>query len=164
MKITDKYVFFWHGIFSNWHLCKIIDPITGTEFTSTEQAFMWYKADFFRDYGTRKLIEQAETPKEAKALGRNVIGFNEEAWAIMRYPYMAYVNLLKYEQNEDCRKALIDTGNRVLVEASPYDIVWGIGLAEDDPDVTDMEKWRGANLLGFCLTTVRINFQSGTVT
>jgi len=44
---------------------------------------------------------------------------------------------------------------RVLVEASPLDRVWGIGLAADDPRAADPAGWRGLNLLGFALMEAR---------
>ena len=64
-------------------------------------------------------------------------------------------NLGKFDQNPDVRRFLLGTGSRELVEASPVDDIWGIGLAADDPHAQDPATWRGLNLLGRALVEVR---------
>ena len=58
-------------------------------------------------------------------------------------------------QNDELRNFLLSTGDKVLVEASPSDRIWGIGLGKNNPDALDPTKWRGQNLLGFALMNVR---------
>ncbi len=157
MKETKDFVFFWRGPFSNWHNVEFTDPITGVKFYNTEQAFMWYKADFFKDLHTREQIEAEKDPQAVKKLGRAVKNYNEEYWVSTKFGFMAYVNLLKYSQHSDLAELLLETGTKMLVEASPYDKIWGIGLSEDDPRALDMRQWQGANLLGLVLTTIRLH-------
>lgn len=159
MKITDTHVYFYSGkqVFSNFYNTpnQFTDPITGIKFSSSEKAFMWRKANFFNDHITQKLIEYEEESSEVKRLGRLVRNYNEDAWSIVRFGFMIYVNLLKYTQNPEFAKQLIDTGNRILVEASPYDKVWGVMLEENDPLILDAKNWKGQNLLGHSLEIVR---------
>ncbi len=156
MRITDEYVFFWRGPFSNWHPCKFVDHVTGVEFANTEAAFMWYKANFFQDFSSRDAIAKESDPKKCKAIGRQIIGFNELTWSIVSFSFMSYVNYLKYSQNPELKQELLDTETRKLVEASPYDKLWGIGMGEDEDGVEDPANWKGANLLGLVLMSVRI--------
>lgn len=155
MIITDKYVFFWNGTFSNWHPAKFLDPYNNLTFENTEQAFMWYKAACFNDAETQKLIESTPDPREVKKLGRLVKNYNDEIWTNARYERMIYVNMLKYTENMAYKKELLDTGDKILVEASPYDTVWGIGMLETDPGVEDEANWKGQNLLGKALMDIR---------
>jgi ribA/ribD-fused uncharacterized protein len=69
-------------------------------------------------------------------------------------------NVAKFAQNDELRRYLLSTGSRVLVEASPLDRVWGIGLAEDDQWATAPSRWRGKNLLGLALLKVRERLES----
>lgn len=164
MIVTDTHVFFYTNYLSNWWSTKDIkpqftDPITEFVWNNTEEAFMWEKANFFGDLDiSNKIVTHARMrrhPREVKELGRQVRGYDEKAWACVREGHMAYVNLLKYQQNPDLAEQLKATGTRILVEASPVDRVWGVGLAENDPLILDPMNWRGSNLLGEALMTVR---------
>lgn len=118
---------------------------------------MWYKASFFGDFLTLHALEVEMHPKDAKALGRKVNGFNATAWDCVGFGFMVYVNYLKYSQNEDLKQQLLATGDLTLVEASPYDKIWGIGLGLDEEDyiLADPNNWDGKNLLGKALVEVR---------
>ena len=140
---------------SNWKICKIVDPITKLEFDSTEQIYMWYKAHFFNDVDTRKQLELKLTPKQAKDLGRVVKNYQDDLWECVRFDYMVYSNYLKYTQNPDLKAKLLATGEKVLVEASPYDKVWGVGLLANNPLILDDKNWTGRNLLGKSIMKVR---------
>lgn len=155
MKTTDTHVYFWRGIFSNWHPCKFEDDEFAITFNNTEQAFMYEKAKFFGDFETAELIVEEPDPKKAKALGRAVKNYNEFIWSIARFNLMVKVNLAKYKQNSDVRDQLMETGDKILVEASPYDGIWGVKLGEDDPRILDVKQWKGSNLLGKALMNVR---------
>lgn len=164
MKITDTHVYFYTNYLSNWWTTKNIAPQftdhnDGVTWNNTEEAFMAYKATFFGDGETyAKIVQHAlarKHPREVKDLGRLVKGYNDKAWSTVREGFMTYVNLLKYQQNPDLAKQLKDTGARVLVEASPVDRIWGVGLGETDPLILDEKNWTGLNLLGKSLMTVR---------
>lgn len=68
---------------------------------------------------------------------------------------MVRANQAKFSQNPELGNFLQRTGTRVLVEASPVDTIWGIGLARDDERIHDPNQWQGLNLLGFALMEVR---------
>jgi ribA/ribD-fused uncharacterized protein len=158
MKIVDNYYFFYTNWLSNFHKCEMTDPNTGLKFTTTEQVFMWYKADFFKDTASlAKLSVYGMHPKEAKAFGRGVQGYDEKRWETVRTGFMVYANYLKYSQNADIKEKLLKTGDLILVEASPIDPIWGIGLAEetDDAILADPKNWKGRNLLGKSIMKVR---------
>lgn len=158
MITTDTHVYFWGGPFSNWHrhFNLIQDPLgCGAIFQSSEQAFMWQKALFFNDHRAADLIENEVDPKLCKKYGRQVKGFDPKLWSCVCLGFMTYVNYLKYSQNAELRQSLLDTGTRTLVEASPYDKIWGVGLSEYDPLILDEKNWRGQNLLGKALMDVR---------
>lgn len=152
-RITDTHVFFWGSVFSNWYICEF--EYKGHKFYNTEQAFMWEKAIYFNDKEIAELILATPNPKENKKLGRNVRGFDDQKWAMVSYIIMTAVNLEKYLQYPNLKKILLSTDNKMLVEASPYDKIWGIGLSKDDDDCLDETKWLGLNLLGKALMMVR---------
>ena len=96
-----------------------------------------------------------EHPGAAKAFGRKVEGFDQEIWDREKYDIAVQGNFHKFSQSPELQTFLKNTGNRVLVEASPIDRIWGIGLAKEDPDCSDPSKWKGQNLLGYALMSVR---------
>ena len=158
MITTDTHVYFWNGIYSNWDNCHFEDFSTGIKFKNSEQAFMWYKAQVFSDVETMELIQKESNPKLVKALGRQVKNFNDAMWNELRFDKMVYVNELKFSQNPYYGQILKNTGTRILVEASPYDKIWGVGLLETDPLIYDEKNWKGLNLLGKALIEVRSKF------
>ena len=145
--IENGYVLFWEGCFSNFYPCKIVRD--GIVFKSSEHLFMYQKAKYFHDDETAAEILKADTPKEAKKLGRKVKGFNDRDWAYGREYAMRVALLAKFTQNEDLKEELISDKYNGLqfVEASPYDNIWGIGYdTEHAFDV--IEDFWGQNLLG----------------
>ncbi len=164
VKVTDKYVAFWGGVFSNFCPCKIKEdrdwwdkPIDEVTFSSSEQYFMWLKATWFNDQEIADKILQAKTPKEAKALGREVRGFDEKEWEEAREAAMWNAVLAKFRQNEQLKAFLLadEFKNKHFVEASPVDKIWGIGMDMDNPLMDDESNWKGLNLLGKTLDKVR---------
>ena len=155
-RITDKYVFFWGSEFSNWYECRLpFIKYKGITFFNSEQAFMWEKAVYFGDMIIAKKIVETPNPKENKGLGRKVKGFDVEKWSEVNFQFMVDVNYAKYSQNPRLKATLLSTGDKIIVEASPYDTIWGIGLHWEDDDVLDESKWKGQNLLGKALMEVR---------
>lgn len=120
-----------------------------------EQYMMAGKAELFGDQEIRERILKCNNPKEIKALGRKVRGFDQKVWDRFKYAIVLNGNWCKFSQNRNLREFLLSTGDYILVEASPYDSIWGIRLAADSPEAQDPMKWRGQNLLGFALMEVR---------
>lgn len=139
--------------FSQWWQSEFV--FGGITYTSMEQCMMAGKALLFADLETCDAIMAASDPKQIKALGRKVTPFIEGEWNEVKHSLIVNGNYAKFTQNEALRRFLLSTGDGLLVEASPYDCIWGIGLAPDDPDVQHPSKWRGENLLGFALMEVR---------
>jgi len=153
-RITNEYVFFWGSEFSNWFSCEF--QYKDQVFTNSEQAFMWEKAMFFGDEDiAAKILKFNSNPRKSKELGRQVKNFNADQWMTQGYHVMIDVNLAKFEQNPCLKEILLSTGNKTIVEASPYDSLWGIGMMWDNEDCLDESKWKGLNLLGKALMDVR---------
>lgn len=153
MRITNTHIYFWGGFLSQWYKCNFTDNTY--VFTSAEQYMMAKKASTFNDFKTHDLILKENNPKNCKALGRVITNYNEEVWKNIREDIIFNGNLLKFSQNLHLKNMLITTEKRVLVEASPYDKIYGVGLKETDDAILDERNWRGENLLGKCLMQVR---------
>lgn len=148
-------VLFWGKgtIYSNWFLCPI--ECFGANFNCSEQLFMYQKAMHFDDATTAQKILMVLEPRDQKALGRKIKNFNEAEWVSVRESKMRIACFNKFVQNAELLKQLIGTGDRIIVEASPVDAIWGIGLHETDPLALDQKTWQGLNLLGKILMEVR---------
>ncbi|MCC9310872.1 NADAR family protein [Kitasatospora sp. RB6PN24] len=162
--VRPKYLFFWGhrpqrdgsigpGALSQWWPSAF--EIDGVRYATAEHWMMASKARLFGDEALVPRILAARTPAEAKKLGRQVRGFTEERWAEARFELVTAGNVAKFGQDPALREYLLTTGGRVLVEASPVDRVWGIGLAADDERAADPARWLGLNLLGFALMEAR---------
>ncbi|MET7996610.1 NADAR family protein [Amycolatopsis sp. NPDC005232] len=141
------------GCLSQWWPAGF--EVDGRLFATAEHYMMWRKARLFGDEGAAQRIRVAPHPGAAKALGREVRGFDAEVWNANRFDIVVEGNVAKFGQNAGLAEFLANTGERVLVEASPVDRVWGIGLAPDDQRVGEPRAWRGLNLLGFALMKAR---------
>jgi ribA/ribD-fused uncharacterized protein len=130
-------------------------------YRSAEHWMMAGKARLFGDGQMWERVVAARHPREAKEAGRRVRGFDEAVWAAERFALVVAGNVAKFGQDAALRGFLLGTGARVLVEASPLDRVWGIGLAADDPRAQDPASWRGLNLLGFALMEARARLRPG---
>lgn len=157
-RITDTHHFFWGGPFSNWYACEI--EYKGHTFANSEQAFMWEKANFFNDPFIAEQILVTPNPHANKKLGRQVKDFDAEKWAEVCYQIMIDVNIPKWKKLSEY---LPMTEDRVIVEASAYDKIWGIGLAPHDDRVLNEANWNGTNLLGKVLMDIREMLKSGTI-
>jgi ribA/ribD-fused uncharacterized protein len=149
----ERFTFFWSGPFSNW------DPspfeIDGVMYNCSEQWMMAEKARLFNDDETLVKIMSAVNPKEQKAYGRQVRNFDKTVWDRIARDVVYKGCLAKFTQNYNHKLMLIATAGTTLVEASPVDLIWGIGLKKDDPRAKDRSTWRGLNWLGETLTKVR---------
>lgn len=153
MKITDRFIYFWGGIYSQWAIAPM--TIDGIEYNSAEQYMMHQKALLFGDTETAEEVMKTDSPKDQKALGRLVKNFVESKWKRHCFSIVYRANLAKFTQNEDFKKFLMESGDRTFVEASPDDVIWGIGLFENAEGIEDVANWQGTNLLGFAITMVR---------
>lgn len=120
-----------------------------------EQFMMEQKAKLFEDEEIRQQIMDSHAPHEIQKLGRKVKGFDQALWDEAKYTIVLNGNWRKFSQNRDLRDFLLSTGDSVLVEASPYDAIWGIRLPAESPDSRNPSQWQGSNLLGFALMEVR---------
>lgn len=139
--------------FSQWYRCTF--TVDGNTFNCAEQFMMYGKAKLFGDAETAALILAADHPHEHKALGRKVKRFDEAIWKREREAIVLAGNRAKFTQNPELEQVLRATAGTTLVEASPYDRIWGIGLAATDPRAQDVTQWKGMNLLGKILTRLR---------
>lgn len=153
--MTHNFTFFWRDRtpFSNWY--PSIFTHNGITFSRGEQYMMYQKAIMFGDKNIAHAILMTGNPKEQKDLGRMVSNYDDAIWSAKRVDIMVEGLFEKFNQNPELKAALLATGDTILVEASPVDKIWGIGLTEDHPDALDQKKWRGQNLLGITLMRVR---------
>jgi ribA/ribD-fused uncharacterized protein len=159
-----KYLFFWghqperdgsvgKGCFSQWWLSAF--TVDGTTYPTAEHWMMAEKARLFNDHEVLAKILVAGTPAQAKKLGRQVRGFVAETWEAHSFKIVVMGNYHKFSQHPDLATYLRQTNDRILVEASPFDPVWGIGMAQNNPNVENPLRWKGQNKLGFALMEVR---------
>lgn len=159
-----KFLFFWghrpskDGIitkscFSQWWTQSF--TVDKTEYKSAEHWMMAEKARLFDDQEMWETIIMAKTPGEAKKLGRQVANFDSKIWDENKFQVVIKGNLHKFSQNESQKEFLLNTHDRILVEASPYDRIWGIGMGQNNENASRPERWKGQNLLGFALMEVR---------
>jgi ribA/ribD-fused uncharacterized protein len=148
---VDKAVGSW--VLSQWFPAPF--EVGGHRYATSEHWMMAGKAALFGDTKRHAAILAAHGPAEAKDHGRHVEGFSDAVWEARRYELVVEGNVHKFSRYPELRRYLQGTAGRVLVEASPVDRVWGIGLAQDDPRATKPAQWRGLNLLGFALMEAR---------
>lgn len=139
--------------FSQWWRSSFVVDELG--YATAEHYMMAQKARLFGDEEMLAKIITASEPAQAKKLGRRVRGFDQLTWERNRFDLVVAGNLAKFSQHDDLREFLLSTGNQVLVEASPRDRIWGIGMSAANEKASDPQQWRGLNLLGFALMTVR---------
>ena len=142
-----------------WLRMSLTLPLNIITYATAEHYMMAEKARLFKDERTRQQILAAEHPHAAKKLGRHIQPFHESVWKQQRFAIVVQGNLAKFSQYPALKDFLLQTGERILVEASPMDTIWGIGLAQDNSQANDPTKWRGDNLLGFALMVVRDQLQ-----
>ncbi|MFF2391704.1 NADAR family protein [Nocardia sp. NPDC058114] len=161
---SPKYLAFWghsprrdgtigSSSLSQWWPATFV--VDGVEFASAEHYMMWRKAMLFEDAATAAKILEVGHPSQAKKLGRQIRDFDEDIWERTRFDIVVAGSVAKFGQDVALREYLVGTGARVLVEASPVDRIWGIGMAADDSGALDPVRWKGLNLLGFALMRAR---------
>ena len=158
----DDFIFFWghkkgkkigKTCFSQWY--EIEFEVDGHRYNCAEQYMMAQKAWIFKDYEIFGKILDSTDPKEIKALGREVKNFDSKIWNQHKFGIVVKGNLAKFGHNPELKDFLLSTGNKIIVEASPYDKVWGIGMKDGTHGIDNPGNWKGENLLGFALMEVR---------
>ncbi|WTK93644.1 NADAR family protein [Streptomyces sp. NBC_01508] len=168
-----KYLYFWghaprrDGVvgascLSQWWQSPF--AVDRVEYATAEHWMMAAKARLFDDAEAERKALAASGPALAKKAGRLVRGFDEAVWERERSGIVVEGGVHKFRQNDQLRDYLLRTGDRVLVEASPMDRIWGIGLAADDERAQDPARWRGLNLLGFALMEARERLRTDAAT
>lgn len=160
---NSDFVFFWghtdrgegltKACLSQWFPCFFV--VDGQYYNCTEQYMMAEKARIFSDEEIRQQILAEYSQLAMKKLGRKVRNYDDVTWKEKRFDVVVKGNIAKFSQNEKLQNFLLYTGDKILVEASPKDTVWGIGLDESSPEAIQPSKWKGDNLLGFALMEVR---------
>ena len=138
---------------SQWWVAPF--KVDGLVYPTAEHWMMAGKAKLFGDEAALKVIVGANTPAAAKKEGRLIKNFVPEVWDKHKFELVVAGNYHKFSQHEPMKEFLLATGDKVLVEASPRDRIWGIGMGGDDPAAGNPAKWKGENLLGFALMEVR---------
>jgi ribA/ribD-fused uncharacterized protein len=158
-----KYIFFWghqpstdgnttKSCFSQWWQSPF--EIEGKTYATAEHLMMAKKAELF-DSEMVEEISAAKSPHQVKKLGRKIKNFDPKIWDKHKFEIVVEGNFHKFNQHDDLKAFLLNTGSRILVEASPVDTIWGIGMAADHPNIENPSLWKGENLLGFALMEVR---------
>jgi ribA/ribD-fused uncharacterized protein len=162
-----EFLFFWGGrptngkvtkaCLSQWYEAPFVvhNNMSRNVFRTAEHWMMAQKALLFLDGDSYRKILECETPEQAKRLGRAVKRYDDEVWSRMRFDIVVDGNMHKFNSHPALKEFLLSTGDAVLVEASPYDRVWGIGMRGEDPLVRYPAQWKGDNLLGYALMEVR---------
>jgi len=153
--LNESYYFFYETKhpFSQWHKCEF--HVDGIQFSSAEQYMMSSKAKLFKDFEIADEILKTRNVKKQKALGRQVKNFNQEIWTAHAPQLVFQGNWAKFDQNQNFKKLLLSTKGKTIVEASPYDKIWGIGLTAEDSRSANVAEWQGTNWLGIVLTEIR---------
>lgn len=142
-----------HYVLSQWHPCSFVEH--GVMYTTAEQYMMAKKAELFEDADALRAIMASTDPRAIKKLGRMVRGFDADRWTAVAYEIVVRANRLKFSQDTDLRDVLLSTSDALIVEASPTDRIWGIGLSATKAREMPADQWPGTNLLGRALTQVR---------
>lgn len=152
MKTTKTHVYFWGGVYSQWYKAPFTE--NGKVFQTAEHYMMYHKTLTF-DPSKANLIFETNNPKKVKAIGRSLTNFDKDVWDKVCMDIVIKGNYLKFTQNKDLLNQMLVDAPKTLVEASPVDKIWGVGLSEDDPLILNESNWRGENNLGKCLMLAR---------
>lgn len=158
-------VLFWNGPFSQWHPSSF--NVDGQDYRTAEHYMMAGKATTFDDPAALSAVHSTVHPRDVKAIGRQIKGYNEEVWKKVRYQIVCRGTYEKFRQNPELLDILLLTRDQEIVEASPYDAIWGVGLSEEGAARWYKEwvsmtarapadkDWPGLNLLGKALMAAR---------
>lgn len=153
MRATNKYIFFWSGLYSQWYASAF--TVKEFNYVTAEQYMMHQKALLFGDEDIAAKIMLTNSPEEQKLLGRQITGFDKAIWDKSCLAVVYEGNYAKFTQNEKLKKELLESGDKIIVEGSPSDTIWGVGLHWNTIEIEDPKNWQGLNLLGSAIMLVR---------
>ncbi len=154
-RITNTHAYFWNSVYSQWFSKKNLFQEDGIWYSNAEKYMMMKKAELMGDMDTWEKMKAIDNPRGIKALGREVKNWNEQLWNDHKEEIVTQANFLKFSQNPDLLHIMKEQKNLILVEGSPVDPIWGVGLHFDDDLILDEKNWKGQNLLGKCLMQAR---------
>jgi ribA/ribD-fused uncharacterized protein len=164
MRETETHIYFWGTFLSNWIPNDLEIHFDGRIFTDSEQLFMYLKAIYFGDLEiAEEIINTPSNPRIVKELGRKVKGYDEKKWSVVREGMMYKAVSAKFASSRELQEKLLDTGNKIIVEGTPFDPIWGVMVHWKDDRILDEKNWRGQNLLGKVLMRVRQDLKSSIV-
>jgi ribA/ribD-fused uncharacterized protein len=156
MRVTDTHIYFWGSFLSNFIPKDLNIYYMGFNFNTSEQLFMYIKAKFFNDHDkAHEIATKGQEPRDAKRMGREIQGYDDETWSKYREEAMYKAVRLKFLSDSKLMNQLLDTGDKILVEGTPMDPIWGVMIKWDDDRILDEKNWKGQNLLGKVLMRVR---------
>jgi ribA/ribD-fused uncharacterized protein len=163
-RITDTHVFFWNSIYSQWYSTYNNQGGQFKEnnivYPNVKKYMMVKKAEVFDAYDILEQMKNTDNPRIIKALGKEIKNFSDKEWDKHKIDIVTQGNVLKFSQNSDLLEILKEHKDKIIVEASPQDKIWGIGLHWDDDRVLYKEHWQGENLLGECIMRARNKLQN----
>jgi ribA/ribD-fused uncharacterized protein len=149
----EDFILFWGGTYSQWIPSEF--EIDGEWYNTAEQYMMAKKALLFKDFDAHSEIMLEKQPALQKAIGKTVKGFDKVTWETYCRKYVYDANYAKFTQNPKMYDELMRSGTKEIVEASPEDKIWGIGLHSTNPLAWDKATWQGTNWLGEAIMQVR---------
>jgi len=154
-RITETHAYFWNSLYSQWYTTSNQFQENGIDYPNAEKYMMVKKANVFKDYKILNEMVKSDNPRLIKKLGRKIKNFDDKTWDKYKIDIVTQASYLKFTQNPELLKIMIEHKDLTLVEASPEDKIWGIGLHFSNDNVLDETKWQGENLLGKCLMKAR---------
>ena len=145
---------------SNFHPWKF--RINGATYSSSEQWIQHGKAKYFKDNITMAQILATENTLESKLLARDIVGYDERKWKEVAYQECYRGIFKKFNQNDNLKRVLVNTGNKTLVESS-YDQIWGTGIPLTDPACLDKTRWYNPGIMSKLLMDIRQELSHGHV-
>jgi hypothetical protein len=154
-RITDTHVFFWNSIYSQWYTTPNQFEENGITYTNAEKYMMCKKAEVFGAHDILFEMLKTDNPRVIKQLGRAISNFTDEKWDKHKMDVVTQGNVLKFDQNPNLLEILREHKDKIIVEASPQDPIWGIGMHWDNDLILNEKNWKGQNLLGECIMRAR---------
>lgn len=154
-RITDTHVYFWNSLYSQWYTTENQFQENGVTYPNAEKYMMMKKAEVFGALDILEQMKKTDNPRMVKQLGRKIQNFSDKVWDKHKIDVVTQASYLKFTQNPELLKIMLEHKDLILVEASPQDKIWGIGLHFDDDRVLNESEWLGENLLGICLMKAR---------
>lgn len=159
--VKNNIVFFSRSCLSQWYGgfdgqdSTFSTPDGEYTYNCAEQAMMHAKALLFEDHTIAERIMQTKNPSEQKNLGRLIANFDANVWDDYKFCIVCDINMAKFKQRPEFMEVLDKYPHHIICEAAPWDKIWGIGMSSDEEGVEDVNNWKGQNLLGKALMTVR---------